>query len=238
MLTIENLEVYYGDAPALRDVSLVLPEGEITGILGANGAGKSTLLKAVAGHLRPRGGTILLDGERIDRLAPYEIADRGVALVPEGRRVFPTLSVHDNLAVGGSAKRAAASRSRKLSEVYDLFPRLAERRRQDAGTLSGGEQQMLAIGRALMLEPRLVLLDEPSLGLAPLVTDLVFHTIREIGSTGVTMLLVEQNASLALSTASRGYVFEQGQVVFSGDQDSLRGSKAVRDAYLGAEAGA
>lgn len=238
MLTIENLEVSYGDAPALRDVSLVVPEGQITGILGANGAGKSTLLKAVAGHLRPRGGTILLDGERIDRLAPYEIADRGVALVPEGRRVFPTLSVHDNLAVGGSAKRAAASRSRKLSEVYDLFPRLAERRRQDAGTLSGGEQQMLAIGRALMLEPRLVLLDEPSLGLAPLVTDLVFHTIREIGSTGVTMLLVEQNASLALSTASRGYVFEQGQVVFSGDQDSLRGSKAVRDAYLGAEAGA
>ena len=235
MLTVENLQASYGDAVALHDISLEVPDGEITGILGSNGAGKSTLLKVIAGHLRPRGGSVLLDGERIDRLPPYEVAARGIALVPEGRRVFPNLSVQDNLQVGGSSKRAKASRTRILQEVYDLFPRLAERRKQDAGTLSGGEQQMLAIGRALMLQPRLVLLDEPSLGLAPLVTDLVFTTIRKIGSTGVTMLLVEQNAALALDTAARGYVLEQGHVVFSGDQESLRGSRAVRDAYLGAD---
>ncbi len=235
MLSIENLRASYGDAVALHDVSLDVPDGEITGILGSNGAGKSTLLKVIAGHLPPRGGSVLLDGERINGLPPYEVAARGIALVPEGRRVFPTLTVQDNLQVGSSSKRAKAERAGSLQNVYDLFPRLAERRKQDAGTLSGGEQQMLAIGRALMLQPRLVLLDEPSLGLAPLVTDLVFSTIREIGSTGVTMLLVEQNASLALDTAARGYVLEQGRVVFSGDQESLRGSRAVRDAYLGAD---
>ena len=238
MLTVEGLQVSYGDAIALHDITLDVTDGEVTGILGSNGAGKSTLLKTIAGHLKPRAGSISLDGERIDRLMPYEVADRGIALVPEGRRVFPTLNVQDNLLVGGGLKRAKATRAATLAEVYDLFPRLAERRRQDAGTLSGGEQQMLAIGRALMLKPRLVLLDEPSLGLAPLVTDLVFATIRTIGASGVTMLLVEQNASLALSTASRGFVLEQGSVVFSGDQETLRGSQAVRDAYLGAEAGA
>ncbi len=235
MLTVEDLQVSYGDAVALHDVSLDVSDGEVTGILGSNGAGKSTLLKTIAGHLRPNRGAIHLDGERIDRLPPYEVAARGIALVPEGRRVFATLSVQDNLMVGGGSKRAKSVRARTLQEVYDLFPRLAERRKQDAGTLSGGEQQMLAIGRALMLKPRVILLDEPSLGLAPIVTDLVFSTIQKIGASGVTMLLVEQNASLALSTASRGYVFEQGHVVFSGDQQTLRGSQAVRDAYLGAD---
>lgn len=235
MLTVENLRAAYGDAVALHDVSMTVNDGEITGILGPNGAGKSTLLKTIAGHVKPRGGAILLDGEPIHRLPPYEVAARGVALVPEGRRVFATLSVQDNLQVGGSSKRAKGQRKRQLEEVYTLFPQLRGRRDQHAGTLSGGEQQMLAIGRALMLQPRVILLDEPSLGLAPMVTELVFATIRQIGATGVTMLLVEQNASMALTTASRGYVLEQGRVVFSGDQESLRGAPAVRDAYLGAE---
>ena len=233
MLTIENLQASYGDAIALHDLSLMVAEGEITGILGSNGAGKSTLLKVIAGHLKPSAGKVLLDGEPITGIPPYEIAERGIALVPEGRRVFASLTVEDNLLVGGSSKRAKPSRRCVLAEVYDLFPRLAERRVQLAGTLSGGEQQMLAIGRALMLKPRIVLLDEPSLGLAPLVADRVFDTIRAIGETGVTMLLVEQNASLALSTAARGYVLEHGHVVFSGDQETLRTSPAVRDAYLG-----
>ncbi|SDX99819.1 amino acid/amide ABC transporter ATP-binding protein 2, HAAT family (TC 3.A.1.4.-) [Modestobacter sp. DSM 44400] len=233
MLRIENLRAAYGDAIALHDVSMTVQAGEITGILGPNGAGKSTLLKSIAGHLRPSGGAIYLDDEPIHRLAPYDVAERGIALVPEGRRVFSSLSVQDNLLVGGSAKRARSQRRRQLDEVYALFPRLQERRLQDAGTLSGGEQQMVAIGRALMLQPRLILLDEPSLGLAPLVTALVFETIRQIGDTGVTMLLVEQNASQALTSAARGYVLEQGRVVFSGDQHELRGSPAVRDAYLG-----
>lgn len=233
MLRVENLRAAYGDAVALHDVSLTVNEGEITGILGPNGAGKSTLLKAIAGHLKPGGGSIFLDDEPIHRLAPYEVAARGVALVPEGRRVFSSLTVRDNLLVGGSAKRARPQRQRQLDEVYELFPQLLDRRRQHAGTLSGGEQQMLAIGRALMLQPRLILLDEPSLGLAPLVTELVFETIRQIGATGVTMLLVEQNASQALTSAARGYVLEQGRVVFSGDQEKLRGARAVRDAYLG-----
>jgi branched-chain amino acid transport system ATP-binding protein len=233
MLKIENLHASYGDAMALHDVSMTVVEAEITGILGSNGAGKSTLLKIIAGHLKPRAGVVLLDGEPIGGMPPYEIAERGIALVPEGRRVFASLTVEDNLLVGGSSKRAKPSRRRLLAETYDLFPRLAERRAQLAGTLSGGEQQMLAIGRALMLKPRIVLLDEPSLGLAPLVADRVFDAIRAIGETGVTMLLVEQNASLALSTAARGYVLEHGQVVISGDQETLRTSPAVRDAYLG-----
>ncbi|MGH3383877.1 MAG: ABC transporter ATP-binding protein [Nocardioidaceae bacterium] len=233
MLRVERLHAAYGDAVVLNDVSLTVQDGEITGILGPNGAGKSTLLKCIAGHLRPSEGAILLDDEPIHRLAPYDIAARGVALVPEGRRVFSSLSVHENLLVGGSARRAKADRQNQLDQVYELFPRLLERRRQRAGALSGGEQQMLAIGRALMLKPRVILLDEPSLGLAPMVTELVFDTIRQIGATGVTMLLVEQNASQALTSASRGYVLEQGHVVLSGDQESLRGARAVRDAYLG-----
>lgn len=233
MLMIERLHASYGDAEALSDVSLSVQEGTITGLLGPNGAGKSTVLKVAAGHLRPTGGTVEFDGARIDGLPPYRIADLGVALVPEGRRVFATLSVRENLWVGGSARRAKSRRAETLREVYDLFPRLADRSSQAAGTLSGGEQQMLAIGRALMLQPRIILMDEPSLGLAPLVTDLVFETIRAIGATGVTMLLVEQNASLALSTASYGYVLEHGRLVFAGDQESLRAAPAVREAYLG-----
>ena len=235
MLTVENLKVSYGDAVALQNVSLEVEEGEITGILGANGAGKSTLLKVIAGYLKPQAGLVEFCGDRIDRLQPYAIAERGIAVVPEGRRVFSSLSVQDNLLVGGSSKRAKPERANTLRQVYDLFPQLASRRNQLAGTLSGGEQQMVAIGRALMLRPRLILLDEPSLGLSPLVTELVFDTIKNIGSMGVTMLLVEQNASYALSTASFGYVLEHGNVLFSGTQEQLRNSSEVRDAYMGVE---
>jgi branched-chain amino acid transport system ATP-binding protein len=237
MLTVEGLHASYGDAEALHGVSLSVAEGTVTGLLGANGAGKSTLLKVLAGHLPPTGGVITLDGDRIEGLPPYRIADMGVALVPEGRRVFPTLSVRENLWVGGSARRARTRRAETLTQVFDLFPKLADRSSQAAGTLSGGEQQMLAIGRAMMLQPKIILLDEPSLGLAPLVTDLVFETIRRIGSTGVTMLLVEQNASLALSTASYGYVLEQGRLVFRGDQEELVDAPVVQEAYLGVSGG-
>ena len=235
MLTVENIQARYGDATALHDISLDVKDGQVTGILGSNGAGKSTLLKVIAGHLKPAAGTVFLDGEPITGLPPYAIAELGIALVPEGRRVFANMTVEDNLLVGGSSKRAKPKRAESLREVFDLFPRLAERRAQSGGTLSGGEQQMLAIGRALMLRPRIILLDEPSLGLAPLITDLVFETIRTIARTGVTMLLVEQNASLALSTADYGYVLEHGRVVFSGDRATLRTSSEVQEAYLGVE---
>ncbi|TFD02970.1 MULTISPECIES: ABC transporter ATP-binding protein [unclassified Cryobacterium] len=236
MLTVENIQARYGDATALHGISLDVTDGQVTGILGSNGAGKSTLLKVIAGHLKPAGGTVFLDGEPITGLPPYAIAELGIALVPEGRRVFANLTVEDNLLVGGSSKRAKPKRAEALRDVFELFPRLSERRAQSGGTLSGGEQQMLAIGRALMLRPRIILLDEPSLGLAPLITDLVFETIRTIAETGVTMLLVEQNASLALSTADYGYVLEHGRVVFSGDRATLRTSPEVQEAYLGVEA--
>jgi len=233
MLLIENLDVYYGDAIGLKNVSIEVKDHAVTSILGANGAGKSTLLKAISGHQRARSGRILLDGEDLTQLPRYQIAERGVATVPEGRRVFYNLTVEDNLLVGATARRARSGRAERLESIYEMFPRLRERRGQLAGTLSGGEQQMLAIGRAMMLDPEIILLDEPSLGLAPLVTELVFEKIREIAASGTTMLLVEQNAGLALDTADVGYVLEQGEVVLSGGPEELRSSKAVQDAYLG-----
>jgi branched-chain amino acid transport system ATP-binding protein len=233
MLVVEDLVVKYGDAPALRGVSIEVPDKEITSILGSNGAGKSTLIKALAGHVKVAAGRIVFDGQDVTNLPPYAIAQHGIAVVPEGRRMFSTMTVEENLLVGASAKRSRSGRKKRLAEMYELFPRLRERARQQTGTLSGGEQQMVAIGRALMLDPKLVLLDEPSLGLAPIVTDLVFETIATVGHEGVTMLLVEQNASLALSTADRGYVLEQGRVVVSGTSAVLREASAVREAYLG-----
>lgn len=234
MLIVEDLQVRYGDALALRSVSIEVRDHKVTSILGANGAGKSTLLKAISGHVKSSAGSILLDGVNIAGLPRYEIAELGIATVPEGRRVFANLSVEDNLLVGGSARRARKGSKTRLDEIYDMFPRLRERRTQLSGTLSGGEQQMLAIGRAMMLRPSIILLDEPSLGLAPIVTGLVFDKIKEIAESGTTMLLVEQNAALALDSADFGYVLDQGEVVYSGDPDHLRTSKAVRDAYLGA----
>ncbi|PJJ61495.1 ABC transporter ATP-binding protein [Compostimonas suwonensis] len=233
MLVVDGLEVRYGDARAIRDVSIEVPDHAITSILGSNGAGKSTLLRAIAGHLSSSGGRIVFDGEDITGLPPYLIAERGIAVVPEGRRMFSHLTVEENLLVGASARRSQSGKRKRLGEMYDLFPRLSERKQQQAGTLSGGEQQMVAIARAMMLNPKLVLFDEPSLGLAPIVTDLVFETISTLGQEGLTMLLVEQNASLALATASRGYVLEQGRVVVEGDAATLQASPAVREAYLG-----
>ncbi len=233
MLEVRDLEAGYGDIQALFGVSLSVQERSIMAILGSNGAGKSTMLKIVSGLLRPKAGEVFFEGVRLNGMTPDAIAELGIAHVPEGRRVFPSLSVEENLLVGSFAKRARAHRARLLAEVYDLFPRLLERRKQSAGSLSGGEQQMLAIGRALMLNPKLLMLDEPSLGLAPLMVDMVFEKIRTVSARGITMLLVEQNASACLSTAVEGCVLEHGQVVYSGSREQLLGNSIVQEAYLG-----
>jgi branched-chain amino acid transport system ATP-binding protein len=208
-------------------------EGESVAVIGANGAGKSTLLRVISGLLRPRRGAIVFEGARLEELPPYEIAALGIAHVPEGRRVLPEMTVEENLELGAYLPRPKASRRRTLAWVYEIFPRLAERRRQRAGTLSGGEQQMLAIGRGLMLRPRLLMLDEPSLGLAPLVAEVTFEKIAEIRREGIGILLVEQNVQRALGLADRGYVLEGGQVVLQGPSGALLENPHVKVAYLG-----
>ncbi len=233
MLEIVDLQAGYGDIQALFGVSFTVREGSIMAILGPNGAGKSTVLRTISGLLRPRSGDVRFEGVSIKAMAPYEIAELGIAHVPEGRRVFANLSVEENLIVGSYSRRARAQRSRLLAEAYELFPRLKERRQQLAGSLSGGEQQMLVIGRALMLSPRFLMMDEPSLGLAPIVVDMVFERIRTISQRGITMLLVEQNAAACLSTAREGCVLEHGQVVCRGTRDELLGTRVVQEAYLG-----
>ncbi|HSB71749.1 MAG TPA: ABC transporter ATP-binding protein [Candidatus Methylomirabilis sp.] len=233
MLEVVDLHAGYGDIQALFGVSFTVQEGSIMAILGPNGAGKSTILRAISGLLRPNAGDIRFEGARLNGMAPYDIAELGIAHVPEGRRVFPSLSVEENLIVGSYSKRARPHRGKLLAEVYELFPRLRERRQQLAGSLSGGEQQMLVIGRALMLHPRLLMLDEPSLGLAPILVDLVFEKIRAISQRGMTMLLVEQNAAACLSTAVEGCVLEHGQEVCRGTRDQLLGTRIVQEAYLG-----
>lgn len=233
MLEIVDLQAGYGDIQALFGVSFSVREGSIMAILGPNGAGKSTILRAISGLLRPSAGEIRFDGVRLNGMAPYDIAEVGIAHVPEGRRVFPSLTVEENLIVGSYSKRARSQRSKLLAEAYDLFPRLRERRQQLAGSLSGGEQQMLVIGRALMLSPRLLMMDEPSLGLAPILVDMVFEKIRAISRAGMTMLLVEQNAAACLTTAVEGCVLEHGQVVCRGTRDLLLGTRVVQEAYLG-----
>ena len=232
MLEVENLQVAYGEIRALRGISLRVGEGEIVALLGNNGAGKTTTLRAISGLLVPVGGTIRLAGDSLVRVPPHAIAARGVAHIPEGRRMFTRLSVEDNLALGAYVRRDDGI-ARDLERVFTLFPRLQERRDQLAGTLSGGEQQMLAIARGLMLRPRIVLLDEPSMGLAPLVVEQIFETIRDINREGTTVLLVEQNASMALEIAARAYVLEQGVIALEGSGESLRADPAVRKAYLG-----
>ena len=233
MLRVEALEVAYGKIQALWGISVEIPEGEIVAVVGANGAGKTTMLKTVSGLLRPTAGRISLDDRRIDLLSPAEIVELGVIHVPEGRKLFPEMTVLDNLLVGGYPPGARSRRPQRLEHVFTVFPRLAERRRQLAGTLSGGEQQMVAIGRGLMAGPRILMLDEPSLGLAPIMVQEMFGVIGEINRTGVTVLLVEQNTEHALALAHRGFVLESGRVALRGTGPELLASPQVREAYLG-----
>ena len=239
LLVAENLELAYGAPAVCHDISLRIDEGEIVTLIGANGAGKSTTLRAIAGLLTPRAGTIAFCGADVTRLPAHERARAGIALVPEGRRVFPFLTVRENLELGAfKSRRDTAALRRRMDGVFDMFPRLRERAGQNAGTLSGGEQQMLALGRAMMSEPRLLCLDEPSLGLAPLVVRDIFATIRSINQAGTSILLVEQNARYALETASRGYVLQTGKVIASATCAELARDPRVREAYLGRAAAA
>jgi branched-chain amino acid transport system ATP-binding protein len=233
MLRLENVSSYYGKIRAISDVSLEVRDGEIVTLIGADGAGKSTTLMTICGIVPPRSGRVRLDSTELHALPAHAIVRHGVVQVPEGRRVLPLLAVEENLDLGAFT-RTARQRDESRERVYALFPRLRERRRQLGGTLSGGEQQMLAIGRALMAAPRVLLLDEPSLGLAPKIVDQIFEIIREINALGTTILLVEQNAAMALELAHRAYVLETGRVVLTGNAAELRNDPAVRRAYLGA----
>ncbi|HDQ71221.1 MAG TPA: ABC transporter ATP-binding protein [Chloroflexi bacterium] len=234
LLKIDNLHTYYGHVHALKGLNLTVEEGEVVTLIGANGAGKTTTLRTISGLIRPREGQILFDGEDISQTPAHRIVENGVSHAPEGREIFSTLTVMENLNMGAytlGGDQEAIEKNRR--RVFDLFPRLEERKHQLGGTLSGGEQQMLTIGRALMAHPRLVLLDEPSLGLAPLLVKAIFETVQEINQRGVTILLVEQNARAALKIAHRGYVLETGRVVLSGSAPELLQDERVRKAYLG-----
>jgi branched-chain amino acid transport system ATP-binding protein len=234
LLVAEKLELAYGQAAVCRDLSFAIAEGEIVALIGANGAGKSTTLRAVAGALLPRAGSIRFRGTDVTRLPSYARTNLGMALVPEGRHVFPFLTVRENLEIGGfKHRRDAAKMGRLIEHVFAMFPRLHDRASQKAGTLSGGEQQMLVLGRAMMSEPHLLCLDEPSLGLAPMVVQDIFRTIRAINASGVSVFLVEQNARYALETASRGYVLQTGAIIASASCAALREDERVREAYLG-----
>ncbi len=232
ILSVDNLNVYYGAIHAIKGVSFDVNEGEVVTLIGANGAGKSTTLQTVSGLLRSRTGSITFCGENISHLPSYKIVEKGLAQVPEGRRIFLQMSVQENLEMGAYTKNQSGVAA-DLEDVYERFPRLRERRRQIAGTLSGGEQQMLAIGRALMSHPKLLMLDEPSMGLAPILVEQIFDIIRELHRSGTTILLVEQNAQMALSVADRAYVLETGKISLSGTGAELAASDSVRKAYLG-----
>ncbi len=233
MLEVDALAVAYGDVQVLWDVSLRVGRGEIVTLLGANGAGKTTLLRAISRTVPVRGGTIVLDGERLERAPSKRIVDLGIAHVPEGRKLWPDMSVEDNLLLGAYTRRARPAVRESLEHAFRLFPRVKERRRQMAGTLSGGEQQMVAIARGLMSKPSILMLDEPSLGLAPIVVAEMFEAVRRINAEGTTVLLVEQNVKQALEIATRGYVIETGRVVTSGTRDELLASDEIKKAYLG-----
>ena len=232
MLVVDDVHTYYGQIHALRGVKITVGKGEVVTLIGANGAGKTTTLKTITGLLHARQGSVQFEGEDITHAAAHDLVERGIGHAPEGRRIFPRLTVLENLQMGAFS-RPKADIQPDIERVYTLFPRLQERAGQLGGTLSGGEQQMLAIGRALMAQPRLLLLDEPSLGLAPILVAQVFETIKEINTQGTTVLLVEQNALQALSIAHRGYVLQTGEVVLSGTAESLRQNETVRKAYLG-----
>ncbi|TDL61000.1 ABC transporter ATP-binding protein [Neobacillus sp. YX16] len=233
MLNVNGIDVFYGNIQALKGVSLEINEGEIVTLIGANGAGKSTLLKTLSGLLKPKSGSIEYLGNSISGKAPQSIVKVGISHVPEGRRVFANMSVEENLELGAYLRKDAAGIRKDIQSVYELFPRLQERRKQLSGTLSGGEQQMLAMGRAIMAKPKLLLLDEPSMGLAPLMVKTIFQIIEKINQDGTTILLVEQNANMALSVADRAYVIETGRVVISGTAAELQASEEIKKAYLG-----
>ena len=233
MLEVEGIHSYYGNIHALKDVSITVEKGEIVTIIGANGAGKSTMLKTTSGLLKPRKGSIRLNEEELTRLRPHQIVEKGVVQVPEGRRIFGTLTVMENLDMGAFTCNDSQTIKTNQERVFELFPRLKERANQVAGTLSGGEQQMLAMGRGLMTNPKVLLLDEPSMGLAPVLVDDIFDTIRQLHADGTTILLVEQNARLALQVASRGYVLQSGEVVLSDTTENLAKDEMVCKAYLG-----
>ncbi|MCJ7782866.1 MAG: ABC transporter ATP-binding protein [Desulfobacterales bacterium] len=233
LLEIENIHTYYGHIHALKGISLDVNKGEIVTLIGANGAGKSTMLKTTSGLLRPRQGSIRLEGEDLTRYRPHQIVAKGVVQVPEGRRIFGRLTVKENLEMGAFTITDQRLIESNLQRVFNLFPRLRERQKQVGGTLSGGEQQMLATGRALMASPSVLLMDEPSMGLAPVLVDIIFETIRQLHADGTTILLVEQNARMALKVASRGYVLQTGTILLSDSAENLRRNEMVRKAYLG-----
>lgn len=233
MLKVDNLEVAYGNIKAIKGISLEVNQGEIVTLIGSNGAGKSTTLRAISGILKPRNGSLTFNGERIDGIEGHEIVGKGICQSPEGRRIFPKMSVDENLDLGAFLRNDKAAISADRERVLDLFPRLRERIDQKAGTMSGGEQQMLAVGRALMGSPKLLLLDEPSMGLAPVLVDMIFETIEKINKQGTTILLVEQNALAALNVADRAYVLESGSIKMSGKAKDLISNDEVTKAYLG-----
>jgi branched-chain amino acid transport system ATP-binding protein len=235
ILVIDDIHTYYGKIQALKGISLEVEEGEIVTLIGANGAGKTTTLRTISGLLRPRRGTIFFDDEDLSKFTAHEIVFKGVAMVPEGRGIFTKLSVQENLDMGAYSRNDKALIAKDLELVFTLFPRLKERRKQVGGTLSGGEQQMLATGRALMAHPRLLLMDEPSMGLAPVLVESTFETIQEINDEGTTILLVEQNATMALSVADRGYVLQTGEIVLSDTAENLKQNTMIQKAYLGIE---
>ncbi len=233
LLTVDNLEVYYGVIRALKGVSFTVNEGEVVALIGANGAGKTTILHTVTGLLHAKAGTIAFEGEDLTRTPAHKIVSMGMAHVPEGRRVFQQLTVLENLKLGAYTRRDKREIEETLAKVYERFPRLEERKKQVAGTLSGGEQQMLAMGRALMSKPKIILMDEPSMGLSPLLVTEIFDIIKEIKAAGTTVLLVEQNAKKALSIADRAYVLETGSIVLEGEASALMNDDSVKKAYLG-----
>ena len=235
MLEVNDIHTYYGNNHALKGISLTVEKGEIVTLIGSNGAGKTTTLRSICGLQKPRQGNILLEGEDISPFKAHEIVSKGVAMVPEGRGIFARLTVAENLDLGAYIRKDRAAIQKDLERVYTIFPRLKERERQVSGTLSGGEQQMLATGRALMTRPRLLLMDEPSMGLAPVLVEAIFEVIKAINQEGTTILLVEQNALMALSIAHRGYVIQTGQIVLQDTAANLRSNEMVQKAYLGVE---
>jgi branched-chain amino acid transport system ATP-binding protein len=235
MLEVENIHAYYGNIHALKGITLTVEKGEIVTLIGANGAGKSSTLRTISGLLKPREGSVRLEGEDLSPYKPHEIVYKGMSMVPEGRHIFTRLTVSENLEMGAFSRKKGPELTNDLDRVFNLFPRLKERRSQVGGTLSGGEQQMLATGRALMAHPRLLLMDEPSMGLAPVLVESIFDTIKAINKEGTTILLVEQNALMAFSVASRGYVLQTGEIVLHDTAKKLKQNKMVQKAYLGME---